>query len=58
MIGIKPISELLDKARNIIDKITDKKEKKKIIKLLMQDIITSFNSENKKRILDNYSIQK
>ena len=32
--------------------------KKKIIKLLMQDIITSFNSENTKRILDDYLVKK
>ena len=58
IIGIEPISELFEKACNVIDKIKNENEKKKIIKLLMQDIITSFNSENTKRILDDYLVKK
>ena len=34
------------------------KKNDKIIKSLMQDIISSFNSQNKKRLLDSYPVQK
>ena len=50
IIGMKPINELFDKAKNIIEKKKDDKENKKIIKSLMQDIISSFNSQNEKMI--------
>ena len=58
IIGIGPISKLFDKAREIIEKEKDRNEIKKIIKSLMQDIITSFNSENKKSSLDDYPNKK
>ena len=58
IIGMKKIDELFDKARIIIDTTKEENEIKKIIKQLMHDIITSFNSENKKRLLDNYPVQK
>ena len=58
MIGMKIISELFDKARAIIGQTMDKDKTDKIIKSLMQDIISSFNSQNKKRLLDSYPVQK
>ena len=58
MIGMKIISELFDKANAIIGDGKDKKKNDKIIKSLMQDIISSFNSQNKKRLLDSYPVQK
>ena len=58
MIGMKIISELFDKAREIIGQTMDKDKTDKIIKSLMQDIISSFNSQNKKRLLDSYPVQK
>ena len=58
MIGMKIISELFDKARAIIGQTMDKDKTDKIIKFLMQDIISSFNSQNKKRLLDSYPVQK
>ena len=56
IIGMKPINELFDKAKNIIEKKKDDKENKKIIKSLMQDIISSFNSQNKKRLVNNNQV--
>ena len=56
IIGMKPINELFDKAKNIIEKKNDDKENKKIIKSLMQDIISSFNSQNKKRLVNNNQV--
>ena len=58
MIGMKIISELFDKARAIIGQTKYKDKTDKIIKSLMQDIISSFNSQNKKRLLDSYPVQK
>jgi hypothetical protein len=58
IIGIKTVSELFDKAGKIMGQKNDAKVIKKIIKSLMQDIITSFNSQNKKRLLDSYPVQK
>ena len=58
MIGMKIISELFDKARAIIGQTMDKDKTDKIIKSLMQDIISSFNSQNKKKLLDSYPVQK
>ena len=58
MIGMKIISELFDKARAIIGQTKYKDKTDKIIKSLMQDIISSFNSQNKKRLLDCYPVQK
>jgi len=58
MIGMKIISELFDKAKAIIGDGKDKKKNDQIIKSLMQDIISSFNSQNKKRLLDSYPVQK
>ena len=53
---MKPINELFDKAKNIIEKKNDDKENKIIIKSLMQDIISSFNSQNKKRLVNNNQV--
>ena len=58
MIGMKIISELFDKANAIIGQTKYKDKTDKIIKSLMQDIISSFNSQNKKRLLDSYPVQK
>ena len=58
MIGMKIINELFDKAGKIIGPIKDQNKDDKIVKYLMQDIISSFNSKNKKRLLDSYPIQK
>ena len=58
MIGMNIITELFDKAAKNIGQTNDKSKKDKIIKLLMQDIISSFNSKNKKRLLDSFPIQK
>ena len=58
MIGMKLISELFDKARAIIGQTNYKDKTDKIIKSLMQDIISSFNSQNKKRLIDSYPVQK
>lgn len=58
MIGMKIINELFDKAGKIIGPIKDQNKDDKIVKSLMQDIISSFNSKNQKRLLDSYSVQK
>jgi len=58
MIGMKIINELFDKAGTIIEQTKDKNKNDQIVKYLMQDIISSFNSKNKKRLLDSYPIQK
>ena len=56
MIGMKIINELFDKAGKIIGPTKDKNKNDQIVKYLMQDIISSFNSQYKKRILDSYII--
>jgi len=58
MIGMKIINELFDKAGKIIGPIKDQNKDNKIVKSLMQDIISSFNSKNQKRLLDSYPVQK